>query len=158
MWAMAVAAFVVVLLVVGILTGALRQHRGERLAQLGLGESIETSLARIDVQSVRGTAEDLTVTVTVMATTDHPVGIREVFAFRVDGEEERSFDAEAGDAEIEHLNPRVPVEIALSYSPREGEDEIALLVLDGEWQTQNENALALPDHAVLLRPVAVVVE
>lgn len=92
------------------------------------------------------------------ATVDHPVPVRDVFAFRVDGEQERFSDAEAGDVRIEHLNPRVPVDLVLSYSPRDGEEEIELLILDGRWQTQNENALALPDHAVLIHPVAVVME
>lgn len=146
------------LISLGIWTGALRQNQGDQLHRLPAGQSLSTSLAEVEVGRLTRGEEDIAVEVTITVTADHPVRLNDIVGFRVDGDHVRFFDAEADQVAVETLNPGVPVAMTVSYSPRDGEEEIDPVLLDGVWQTQNDNALALPDHLVLVEPVAVIVE
>lgn len=154
--AASILSLVAALIIAAALTGGLRQYGGERLTQLSIGDSIETSLVHVDIHALSRDDESILARVRATVIADHPVSVSDVFAFRVDGERERPSGVHANDVLVSYLNPQAPIELELSYRLDDGQPEAELLILDGRWQTQNENALALPDHSVLITPVAVV--
>ncbi|MGJ3509586.1 hypothetical protein [Enemella sp. A6] len=146
-----------VMLLVGLFTDAFDQHDGQGVASVHPGESWTTSLADVEIHSHAVDPEERTVSVevTVVTRVDHPVLVREVLGFEVDGET-MPFRSRAGDVDLTVLNPRVPVRLTVSYRPSDDEMHVQSVLVDGEWQTQDDNALLLPDHQVLTRPVAVI--
>lgn len=151
-----VAAGLAALVALGVPTGALQQSSEAGIPTIAPGESWQTSLADVTVHSVDETDETVSMEVTATVTRDHPVMVRDVVGFEVDGDYTRIFRTESQDTTVERLNPLVPVTITISYRLSEDETEAIPVIVDGIWQTQDDNALHLPDHLVLGRPVAMV--
>lgn len=151
-----VAAGLAALVALGIPTGALQQSAGAGVPTITPGAAWQTSLADVRVHSWDEAEETVSLEVTATVTRDHPVLVRDVFGFQVDGEYTRIFRSEAQETAVEYLNPHVPVTLTISYRLSDDETEAIPVIVDGVWQTQDANALQLPDHLVAARPVALV--